>query len=724
MLGAWVVLAVVASTDWQCEYARGRWQKAGLAGPCEVVHGASGDAVAAAKKAWSLTDEQARCALAAFAEPEPAENEGRTVYANGGPAGWRRCVGRFPGVFALWLGLFESTYDVVDVSALAGVDQGVALASRLLEVESAPSEGLARVILEQQPGRLVELLEHPHVIGRDAFALALPLLDTAGTRTPPLTPKEWEAVGFAALQYALFNGWLELAADVWHALPEATRGTLRSKPLLDVQVMSNGKDWRVVRQNDLRPVLALALIVTGHLDEARAVPLGPADGGVAPNGFLRMNLESVRGLVDFHLGRAKPDPWESALGLGREGVPAEADAALLPWLAPYEGIVRRRLEWSLSNERQDFDVADSVKPRVAAAHAKAMARVRAAWTKRMGPAKDAVDAGAPAVSLPDVAWPFVERKTPWKGRAPVVVAKPDDLPRGLWLVRAERSGTRRVVLALSQRVDPTGEVSMGGYWLLVSKKDGGWRELYLGLVEHRPFHAEKTSKVPLLDEKGVVRLDLQEAAIVEKTVTFPPVATKAPVTRAHVVFEATLDDVAKDKDGDGLSDLLEARLLLDPASRDTDGDGFSDRDDATPRLDDRLPSTPLAQVYNAFFETFSEGAQPQALVVPPNGDRSLRASVGTPKPMDLEQTRFLVAPGGTLAGLRPLSFVITLTPDELALARKKFGAFYPMDLEVHVSTDGKHGFVRWSEGWRGGSMRFDQGADGRWKSEVLESWIT
>lgn len=724
MLGAWVVLAVVASADWQCEYASERWQKAGLAGPCGVVHGSSGDAVAAAMKAWSLTDEQARCALDAFSGPEPDDGDGRPVHANGSAVGWRRCVGRFPGVYALWVGLFESTYDAVDVSALAGVENGVALAGRLLEVGSAPSEGLARVILEQQPGRLVELLEHPRVVGRDAFALALPLLDTAGTRRPPLTPKQWEAVGFAAMQYALFNGWLELAADTWHALPETTRLALRSKPLLDVQVSTNGKDWSVERMHDLRPMLALALVVTGHLDEARAVPLEPGDAGVAPRGFLRMNLESVRSLVDFHLGRAKPDPWEEALGLASDGLPAEADAALLPWLEPYEGMVRREVEWTLAHGQKDFGVGAALEPRVAAAHAKAMARVRAAWATRLRQVEDGADAGAPAVSLPEVAWPFVERTSPWKGRAPVELAKPDDLPRGLWLVRAERAGRRRVVLALSQRVDPTGEVSMGGYWLLVSKKDGGWSELYLGLTDHRPFHAQKSSKVPLLDEKDVVRLDLQEAAIVEKTVTFPPVATQAPVTREHVVFEAKLDDVAKDTDGDGLTDLLEARLLLDPSSRDTDVDGFSDRDDATPRLDDRLASTPLAEVYNAFFEKFSEAKQPQALVVPPNRDGSVDSAMGTPKPMDLEQTRFLAAPKGALAGLRPLSYLITLTPAELDAAKKKFGPFYPMDLEVHVSKDGKHGFVRWSEGWRGGSVRFDRDAEGRWKSTDLDWWIT
>lgn len=724
MLGAWLVLAVVASSsDWECEYAGDQWSEAGLEPPCVVLAKPTKDERAAsAKQAWSLSDEQAACVadLLLTVEAEDAGRRDGPARTNGPPEGWNRCVQKWPGTFALWVGFVHSRYEPVDVSALAGVENGVDLARRLLDVRSAPGEGLARVILEQQPGRLVEVLEHPHVLGQDAFAIALPIIDTAKTRTPPLTPKEWQALGFAVLRSTLAGGWLELAVEVWHALPEKTRAALKARPLTTVSTTFDGKHLKVHEGGDLRGMLALALLAGGFKDEARSIPSPTLDRKADPR---LVKHDTVKALLDFHLRKAKRDPWEAMIDVSTAGLPVEAYALALPWLAPYEDSIAGRVEWALKQEKEGERVQQSVKARVDAAHRRALARLREAWAKVKPPATAGVDAGVEVVALPEASWPFVERTTPWKGAAPVTL-KAEGVPRGLWPVREEKAGKRTVVLALSHRVDPTGEVSMGGYWLLVSKEGGGWQELYLGFADHRPYHADKTSKVPLLDDKDVLRLDVQEAAIDEKSIRFPPIATRAPVTREHVVLEAKLADVAKDTDGDGLTDLLEARLLLDPASRDTDGDGFSDRDDATPRLDDRLPSTALAQVYNAFFEGFSEKRQPPPLVVAPNAQATPEAAIGTFTPMDLEQMRFLVAPAGALNGLKPLSYVVTLTDAELDAATKKFGAFYPMDLEVRVSKDGKHGFVQWSEGWRGGTVRLDQGADGRWTMTDLGSWIS
>ncbi|MEW6435358.1 MAG: hypothetical protein AB1730_28010 [Myxococcota bacterium] len=726
MLAAWVVLAVVASSDWECDFAKDLWRPSGLEPPCAVLRGEGAQRLAAAKKAWALDDEQAACVLESFSFTADA-GVPRETRVSGDPAGWRRCTQRWPGVFSLWVGLIRASgahAGTLDVSALAGVEGGVELASRLLSLDSSPGEGLARVILEQQPERLVEVLQHPQVRGRDAFALALPLLDDAATRQPPLTPKELEAVARAALRTPLAEGWLELAAEVWATLPPATRAALRSRPLTEVSHTISPTGMAAEESGDLRPMLALALVAAGQKDEARTVWAANPDAGAVGRGP-REDGDAITALLAFHLTRGKHDPWEAALSATRAQLSPEAYALVLPWVAPYHALIADFMAWALRPDARDPEVSSSVNARVVAAHQRAMARVRTAWAAVPAyPDGSSADAGVTPAALPDVAWPFVERTTPWKGKAGVKV-KPKGLPRGVWPLRVERSGRRTVVLALSQRVDPTGEVSMGGYWLLVSD-DGQrtWRELYLGIADHRPFHAHESSKVPLLDERDVVRLDVEEAAVDERTITFPPLATRAPVTRAHVVLEATLEALAKDSDGDGLTDLLEARLLLDPSSRDTDGDGIGDREDATPRLDDRLTPTALSHVYNAFLEGFSERAQPQPLVVPPNAKPGVEAAMGTPKPMDLEQTRFLVAPAGALAGLRPLTYVVTLTPAELQAAVKKFGAFYPMDVEVHVSKDGKHGYVRWSERWRGGAVRLDQGTDGRWVTQVLSSWIT
>ena len=185
------------------------------------------------------------------------------------------------------------------------------------------------------------------------------------------------------------------------------------------------------------------------------------------------------------------------------------------------------------------------------------------------------------------------------------------------------------------------------------------------------------------------------------------------------MLEAPLSALAKDTDGDGLSDLVEARLLLDPKKQDTDGDGTIDGDDATPRLDDRLPATPLAEVYNAFFEDFLTGRkQPQAIVVAPGG-----SPMGTPRVADLNDVRFLQGEPAALGGLRPLHPIVTLTEAELEAARARFGAFYPMSIDV--SLNGKdHAFIEWDEGWRGGSCRIDRDEKGVLVVTNLGAWIS
>lgn len=252
---------------------------------------------------------------------------------------------------------------------------------------------------------------------------------------------------------------------------------------------------------------------------------------------------------------------------------------------------------------------------------------------------------------------------------------------------------------------------------------GRWEELYLSLGDHHPFHALDAAKVPLLDGDDVVRLAMEEAPLDERSISFPPIGLSAPTKRPLVVLEAPLAALRRDTDRDGLTDLVEARLLLDPKQRDTDGDGVIDGDDATPRLDDRLAPTPRAEMLNAFFEDFLTGRrQPQALVVGPN-KQGVDAALGRPRGADLDDVRFLTGAAKDLAGLRPLIRLITLDEAELEAARARYGVFYPMDLELTL--DGAdHGYLEWSEGWRGGAVRIDRQPDGRLEVTPLSSWIT
>ena len=70
--------------------------------------------------------------------------------------------------------------------------------------------------------------------------------------------------------------------------------------------------------------------------------------------------------------------------------------------------------------------------------------------------------------------------------------------------------------------------------------------------------------------------------------------------------EVTIDlsTVLRDTDGDGLTDVEEARLGLDPSGADTDGDGIRDGDDIAPDFAPGKTDDTVLMLQRAFFATF------------------------------------------------------------------------------------------------------------------------
>ncbi len=692
----WALLLSLGAgkADWECTWISGRWAKVGLKAPCTVLTGATPAArIAAAQKEWKLTFAQAQCAVEATADETAAHQV------------WRRCVEQWPDQPMFWHATLLTWDQRAELATLlaklpqAPVDGGRSLADQLLDVEYGPASQLASFILRGDRSRLTALLSDSRV-GSDArFAIALEVLES---REP--TGAEWDALLEPMLFTPLSGGYGLTATELWLRLP----GPLRAKAATSLQLLPLKSDNR----GSLRPMLALGLIALGQKDEARKIVIP------APEKDSYSDEALIGDAVAWHLtGKRAATPWDAAISArtAHDLRTWEAWLALMPYLHPHEALFSERFARMEKYEREGNLPEEKVYA-AWAARAQELLKKERPFEPRV-----TTDAGVITAALPGtLPSPFVERAAPWKGPA----AKPIGLkglgtPRRYWPVRAEKQGRRTVVLAFSQRFDPVGEVSPGGYWLLVSNGGGEWQELYLCLGDHRPFHALEKSSVPLLDAKDIVRIAMEDAPINEKSITFPPIATSAPTRRGLVVLEAPLSALARDSDADGLSDLVEARLLLDPQKKDTDGDGVIDGDDATPRLDDRLPSTPLAEVYNAFFEDFLTGRkQPSALIVPPGG-----SPMGTPRTADLNDVRFLQGEGASLGGLRTLVRIITLSEGELEAARARFGAFYPMSIEVFLN-GADHAFIEWSEGWRGGACRVDRDEKGLLVVTSLGSWIS
>jgi len=287
-----------------------------------------------------------------------------------------------------------------------------------------------------------------------------------------------------------------------------------------------------------------------------------------------------------------------------------------------------------------------------------------------------------------------------------------------------------LLLALSQRLDPAGEVSGGGYWLLESK-DGGrtWSSLlYTGLRQYRPYELAKQSSLPMLDG-DTLQLEASVRELEEKSITFPPINLSMKREKKDLFLQARLSALRKDSDADGLSDLVEERLLTDPKAADTDADGLSDGEDALPQVSSVRggPESPEAQLLADFIATLRGGEQAQkGLVVglpdPDNSHDAQWLPRGT-TPESRYDVTFLEMDRGPLRGVRMPSRTLVLTPEERSKAQERFGSFFPMSVEILLNARGDQAFIEWNEHWRGGSY-LARKKDGQWVLESRGGWIT
>jgi hypothetical protein len=206
------------------------------------------------------------------------------------------------------------------------------------------------------------------------------------------------------------------------------------------------------------------------------------------------------------------------------------------------------------------------------------------------------------------------------------------------------------------RLDPAGEDSEGGYWILRSTDDGAtWpTALYTGLRINRPYFAVARSRLPLVDGAGfrieVVAVD----------------AHRMRADRRDLYLAFKPGALETDTDHDGLSDLVEERLITDPANADTDRDGVADATDRLPHVPDG-PVTAMGRIITAIAE------------IPPD----------IVMPADI-RTAFVTGDRAEFGAPTISMRLIVVTPEERALAEQKFGPIYATSVSV-VLTDATRG---------------------------------
>jgi hypothetical protein len=295
--------------------------------------------------------------------------------------------------------------------------------------------------------------------------------------------------------------------------------------------------------------------------------------------------------------------------------------------------------------------------------------------------------------------PFVERAVGDSERS----SQPDVLidlhgtgfPAGIDVLRMEAHGDEIVAVGSSQGVDPAGEFSAGGYWIVRSADRGAtWKPpLYTGLRVRQPYEVVIGSTLPMLRGDGV-RIDVEANELDQ------------PIKQG-IALDLKWSDLERDSDHDGLTDLMEERILTDPNSPDTDGDGLPDGVDPLPRV--------------AFRQSAGEEAKIVAAVLAARYGFGVARNAGTHELG--EPTIFLAGDPAEFAGVTSPLRMIVMSDAEIAAASKKFGPTPATRMSpVIIDQSGTRAWVQLTDDGHGTTYLLAK-RDGIWTALVVAAWV-
>jgi hypothetical protein len=338
----------------------------------------------------------------------------------------------------------------------------------------------------------------------------------------------------------------------------------------------------------------------------------------------------------------------------------------------------------------------------------------------LGPVKPSADWTRATVDPAPL--PFRESPIPTAILAKKPLPTPDPkafapLPEGYTPVRMERAGSRAIAISLSQRYDPDGEVTAGGYWLHLSDNSGKtWQSpLYTGLAEHFPYVVPASSRLSMF-AGDQIRLEVEESLIDTASIGYPPVGTRIRRKRTGIYLDIPIAELRKDSDRDGITDIAAHHLLLDRQNK-----------GPTPFIvgHDRNCSASTNAEMLAQLEILKKLFQVETrALIEPVGAKGFhfgdwRRTEATAKP-----PIFLQGNPGEFHCMAIDRLMIVYSDADREQLRKFSPDFQLIEVPaIHWNRDRTRGFVNWSMGWAGGTYRLVRTANG-WNVTSIGEWIT
>jgi hypothetical protein len=196
------------------------------------------------------------------------------------------------------------------------------------------------------------------------------------------------------------------------------------------------------------------------------------------------------------------------------------------------------------------------------------------------------------------------------------------------ILRFDSTSNKKIILYR----DGTLDSEEAGYWIAISNKTGVWNLYYTGLTEAMFYYIKSRSTLKFIVNDSTLQV---EAAQVRQTKphVHPVRHGEVELLKDGLILKINLNKITHDADADGLTDILEKKLVTNPSNADTDGDGTYDFEDLNPRYKSKFNK------YTALYNYLINGTRRDSIFIPFTTPASVSASVGK---QEIETTYLLV----------------------------------------------------------------------------------
>lgn len=262
-----------------------------------------------------------------------------------------------------------------------------------------------------------------------------------------------------------------------------------------------------------------------------------------------------------------------------------------------------------------------------------------------------------------------------------------------------------------------------GYWFALSYDNGKtWKKYYTGLAENCYYFFKRNSNIPLW--KDSVTLQIESAIVRQVTDVIHPTPATFETIQDSIAVQLDIRKIIKDSDNDGLTDIIENKMMLNPNSPDTDGDGITDGEDKNPRF--KSTRTEKSIIYETLIENFLPDKKGEMEIDITNPKTYEKRKIDTLY-RDFESVNLFVTDDKDLQGLNLHNeTMIIMSTKEYEDYKKKYPShFIECDYSQMFKCDRKRDTYKIQTSYfTGGATYIIQKTKTGWKIFLLSSWIS